>query len=69
MREGLREVPAQALQPGDLLFPTNRVVLSVGPSANPKKVVVVCGKNGRKSVGEWWRSTIIAVQDDFEGVV
>lgn len=66
MREGLREVYACDLQVGDLLFPTNRTVLEVRPSNDRRKVFVTTARNGRQTVGEWWRSTLIGVVDDFD---
>ena len=58
-------VQAKDLRVGDVLIPTNRIVVSVGQtlSTPPSKVTVYTQtRNGRIGVGDWWRSTMIRVQ-------
>lgn len=65
MANNFERVAARDLRIGDVLVPTDRVVIWVGQTLRTpagKVTVQTRTANGRTLVGDWWRSTLIGVQ-------
>ena len=63
--ENVMRVAAKDLRVGDMLVPTDRVVIWVGQTLRTpagKVTVQTRTANGRTLVGDWGRSTLIGVQ-------
>ena len=62
--ENVMRIAAKDLRVGDMLVPTDRVVIWVGQTLRTpagKVTVQTRTGDGRTFTGDWWRSTLIGV--------